>query len=127
MNASANTSDTVLARARVREVTGVFHSRAALDVAAGELLLMGFDRADVDVSWRASTRFERGSAPPMLPPRNWLTCRKRLGGPSSPAKMCQLSTRSLPVSLALLLPWPRRTSCLRVERAVGRLLSPLRL
>jgi hypothetical protein len=30
-------------------VTGVFHSRAALDVAAGELLLMGFDRADVDV------------------------------------------------------------------------------
>jgi hypothetical protein len=49
MNASANTSDTVLARARVREVTGVFHSRAALDVAAGELLLMGFDRADVDV------------------------------------------------------------------------------
>jgi hypothetical protein len=46
MNASANTSDTVLARARVREVTGVFHSRAALDVAAGELLLMGFDRAE---------------------------------------------------------------------------------
>jgi hypothetical protein len=49
MNASANTPDTVLGRTRVREVTGVFHSRAALDVAAGELLLMGFDRADVDV------------------------------------------------------------------------------
>src|SRR5258707_2062296 len=49
MNASANTPDTVLGRTRVREGTGVFHSRAALDVAAGELLLMGFDRADVDV------------------------------------------------------------------------------
>jgi hypothetical protein len=49
MSRSANTSDTVLGRARVREVTGVFHSRLALDVAAGELLLMGFDRADVDV------------------------------------------------------------------------------
>src|SRR5258708_36540501 len=49
MNASATPPDTVLGRTRVREVTGVFHSRAALDVAAGELLLMGFDRADVDV------------------------------------------------------------------------------
>ena len=49
MSASGKASDTVLGRARVREVTGVFHSRVALDVAAGELLLMGFDRADVDV------------------------------------------------------------------------------
>jgi hypothetical protein len=49
MTASRNTSDTVLERARVREVTGVFHSREALDAAANELLLMGFDRADVDV------------------------------------------------------------------------------
>src|SRR5260221_8819616 len=49
MNRSADTSDTVLGWARVREVTGVFHSRGALDVAAGELLLMGFDRADIDV------------------------------------------------------------------------------
>ena len=49
MTASQNTSDTVLQRARVREVTGVFHSREALDAAANELLLMGFDRADVDV------------------------------------------------------------------------------
>ena len=39
----------MLERARVREVTGVFRSRLALDVAAGELLLMGFDRADIDV------------------------------------------------------------------------------
>jgi hypothetical protein len=49
MKASDKDSDTVLERARVREVTGIFHSRLALDVAAGELLLMGFDRADVDV------------------------------------------------------------------------------
>jgi hypothetical protein len=48
MNASDDASEAVLERARVREVTGVFHSRLALDVAAGELLLMGFDRADVD-------------------------------------------------------------------------------
>ena len=41
--------DTVLERARVREVTGVFHSRAALDAVANELLLSGFDRADIDV------------------------------------------------------------------------------
>ena len=49
MTASQNTSDAVLERARVREVTGVFHSREALDAAANELLLMGFDRADVNV------------------------------------------------------------------------------
>jgi hypothetical protein len=49
MKKSDKDSDTVLERARIREVTGIFHSRLALDVAAGELLLMGFDRADVDV------------------------------------------------------------------------------
>ena len=49
MNASEKTSDTVLERARVREVTGVFHARHALDAAAHALLLAGFDRADVDV------------------------------------------------------------------------------
>jgi hypothetical protein len=42
-------SDTVLERARVREVAGIFHARDALDAAAHELLLSGFDRADVDV------------------------------------------------------------------------------
>ena len=42
-------SDTVLERARVREVAGIFHARDALDAAAHELLLAGFDRADVDV------------------------------------------------------------------------------
>ena len=41
--------DTVLERARVREVAGIFHARDALDAAAHELLLAGFDRADVDV------------------------------------------------------------------------------
>jgi hypothetical protein len=49
MSTSEKDSDAVLERARVREVTGVFRSRLALDVAAGELLLMGFDRADIDV------------------------------------------------------------------------------
>ncbi|MGZ3288047.1 MAG: hypothetical protein ACXU87_08425 [Xanthobacteraceae bacterium] len=49
MNASEKTSETVLERARVREVTGVFHSRHALDAAAHALLFAGFDRADVDV------------------------------------------------------------------------------
>lgn len=38
-----------LERAKVREVTGVFHSRDAIDAAASDLLHAGFDRADVDV------------------------------------------------------------------------------
>jgi hypothetical protein len=49
MGASPDTSDMVLERARMREVTGVFHSRETLDAAANELLLSGFDRADIDV------------------------------------------------------------------------------
>ena len=50
MNASEKkTTETVLERVRVREVTGVFHSRHALYAAAHALLLAGFDRADVDV------------------------------------------------------------------------------
>jgi hypothetical protein len=40
----------VLDRVRTREVTGVFHSRSALDTAAQDLLSSGFDRADIDVS-----------------------------------------------------------------------------
>ena len=44
-----NESDVVLDRAKVREVTGIFHSRDALDAAAYELVLTGFDRADIDV------------------------------------------------------------------------------
>jgi hypothetical protein len=46
---SLSEHDTVLEKRRVREVTGVFHSRAALDATANELLLSGFDRADIDV------------------------------------------------------------------------------
>ena len=40
----------VLDRVRTREVTGVFHSRRALDTAVQDLLSSGFDRADIDVS-----------------------------------------------------------------------------
>ena len=46
MNRSA---DTVIERARVREVAGVFRARDALDAAVEALLLAGFDRADIDV------------------------------------------------------------------------------
>jgi hypothetical protein len=40
--------DVVLERAKVREVTGVFHSHDALEEAVEALLLTGFDRADID-------------------------------------------------------------------------------
>src|SRR5882762_9225561 len=43
-------SDDILDQIRSREVTGVFHSRKALIAAAEELLVAGFDRADIDVS-----------------------------------------------------------------------------
>src|ERR1700737_5212587 len=43
-------SEDILDRMRTREVTGVFHSRKALVDAAEELLVAGFDRADIDVS-----------------------------------------------------------------------------
>jgi hypothetical protein len=46
----AGTSDEVLDRTRTREVTGVFHSKKALELAAQDLLLTGVDRADIDVS-----------------------------------------------------------------------------
>jgi hypothetical protein len=41
--------ETVLDRARVREVVGIFHSLTALKEAGDDLMLAGFDRADVDV------------------------------------------------------------------------------
>jgi len=41
-------SSDVLDRIRVREVAGVFHSRAAMEDAVEDLLLSGFDRADID-------------------------------------------------------------------------------
>ncbi|MET4424953.1 hypothetical protein [Bradyrhizobium sp. RT3a] len=43
-------TDTILDRTRTREVTGVFHSRRALDDAVQGLLLSGFDRSDIDLS-----------------------------------------------------------------------------
>jgi hypothetical protein len=43
-------ADDILEQVRSREVTGVFHSRKALIAAAEELLVAGFDRADIDVS-----------------------------------------------------------------------------
>jgi hypothetical protein len=45
-----DSSDDILDRIRAREVTGVFHSRKALEAAAEDLLVSGFDRADIDVS-----------------------------------------------------------------------------
>jgi hypothetical protein len=38
----------VLERTKVREVAGVFHSRRAVEAAFEDLLLNGFDRADID-------------------------------------------------------------------------------
>ncbi len=43
-------SDDILDLVRTREVTGVFHSRKALDAAVQDLLLADIDRADIDVS-----------------------------------------------------------------------------
>jgi hypothetical protein len=45
-----DSSGDILDLLRTREVTGVFHSRKALIAAAEELLVAGFDRADIDVS-----------------------------------------------------------------------------
>src|SRR3954453_12003735 len=42
-------SEFVLDRTRVREVTGVFHSLTSLETAGDDLLRAGFDRSDVDV------------------------------------------------------------------------------
>jgi hypothetical protein len=43
-------SDDILDQVRSREVTGVFHSKKALDTAVQDLLVAGVDRADIDVS-----------------------------------------------------------------------------
>ena len=43
-----DSSADVLERAKVREVAGVFHSRPAIEDAVDDLLLNGFDRADID-------------------------------------------------------------------------------
>jgi hypothetical protein len=41
--------DAALDRVRVREVTGVFQAREALEAAVDDLLRAGFDRADIDL------------------------------------------------------------------------------
>lgn len=41
--------DAVIARAKVREVAGVFHSRQQIEEAITNLLSAGFDRADIDL------------------------------------------------------------------------------
>src|SRR4051794_5768179 len=46
----SGSSGDILERSRTREVTGVFHSREALEAAAEDLLVSGVDRADIDVS-----------------------------------------------------------------------------
>jgi hypothetical protein len=46
----AGTSDEVLDRMRTREVTGVFHSKKALELSVQDLLMAGVDRADIDIS-----------------------------------------------------------------------------
>lgn len=43
-----NSSPDVLERSKVREAAGVFHSRQAIEDAVEDLLLNGFDRADID-------------------------------------------------------------------------------
>jgi hypothetical protein len=43
-------SSDILDQISSREVTGVFHSRKALDAAVQDLLVAGIDRADIDVS-----------------------------------------------------------------------------
>ncbi len=43
-----DSSEDVLERTKVREVAGVFYSRQALEAAVEDLLLNGFDRADID-------------------------------------------------------------------------------
>lgn len=43
-----DSSPDVLERTKVREVAGVFHSRRAVEAAFEDLLLNGFDRADID-------------------------------------------------------------------------------
>ena len=51
-----------LGSVKVREIAGVFRSRAALDAAVGTLLSSGFDRAEIDVIAGAEAREKLGGA-----------------------------------------------------------------
>jgi hypothetical protein len=53
-------SDTVIERAKIREVAGIFRSRDALDATAAELLESGFDRAELAVTSRQAVRQQLG-------------------------------------------------------------------
>jgi hypothetical protein len=55
----AGTSDEVLDRMRAREVTGVFHSKKALELSVQDLLMAGVDRADIDISASSDELGER--------------------------------------------------------------------
>jgi hypothetical protein len=50
MTSMYGSSDDMLEKVRSREVTGVFHSRKALEAAVQDLLVAGYDRGDIDVS-----------------------------------------------------------------------------
>jgi hypothetical protein len=50
MTSMYGSSDDILEKVRSREVTGVFHSRKALEAAVQDLLVAGYDRGDIDVS-----------------------------------------------------------------------------
>jgi hypothetical protein len=56
------TATKILERVKVREIAGVFRSRAELDSAVGALLSSGFDRADIDVTTGAEAREKLGGA-----------------------------------------------------------------
>lgn len=60
-------SDDILDVMRTREVTGVFQARKALDAAADDLLVAGFDHADIDVS-APLDELERGINYQSIPP-----------------------------------------------------------
>ena len=53
-------SDTVIERAKIREVAGIFRSRDALDATVAELLVSGFDRAELAVTSRQAVRQQLG-------------------------------------------------------------------
>jgi hypothetical protein len=68
-------------RIKVREVTGVFDARDALETAVGALLESG-STGPTSTSWPAPMRSWKSSGGSTLPRGNWPTCRKLRGGSS---------------------------------------------
>src|SRR2546423_7662961 len=60
---ATSSRDAVLERTKVREVAGVFRSHEALETAVDDLLLAGFERADIDVVAGPDELRERLGAP----------------------------------------------------------------